>query len=156
MRTLNLSSYIAELNEDHIAKISGLSYLRNETLSVISPSRRISNSRSCTPGLIVMYVYVIRTLLSCADNTQMEELSKARESLVGAETSRTHLQERVDELSRQLQGNQEKLSVYERRPSSVSGVPQSATSDSIREHQFESEVAELRYVLLFNGCTRFT
>lgn len=103
-----------------------------------------------------MYVYVIRTLLSCADNTQMEELSKARESLVGAETSRTHLQERVDELSRQLQGNQEKLSVYERRPSSVSGVPQSATSDSIREHQFESEVAELRYVLLFNGCTRFT
>ena len=81
----------------------------------------------------------------------MEELSKARESLVGAETSRTHLQERVDELSRQLQGNQEKLSVYERRPSSVSGVPQSAC-DSVREHQFESEVAELRYALLLNVC----
>ena len=81
----------------------------------------------------------------------MEELSKARESLVGAETSRTHLQEHVDELSRQLQGNQEKLSVYERRPSSVSGVPQSAR-DSVREHQFESEVAELRYALFLNVC----
>lgn len=86
----------------------------------------------------------------------MEELSKARESLVGAETSRTHLQERVEELSRQLQGNQEKLSVYERRPSSVGGLPQSAANESAREHQFESEVAELRYVSFCNMYVRFT
>jgi nucleoprotein TPR len=74
---------------------------------------------------------------------QMEDLSKARESLVGAETSRMHLQARVEELSRHLQGNEEKLSVYERRSSTV-GVPQSADKDSSREQQFEAEVAELR------------
>lgn len=74
----------------------------------------------------------------------MQDLSKARESLVGAETSRNHLQERVEELSRHLQGNQEKLSVYERRPSSINGAPQTAGSDSSREQQLETEVAELR------------
>jgi nucleoprotein TPR len=74
----------------------------------------------------------------------MEDLSKTRESLVGAETSRTHLQERVDDLSRHLQGNEEKLSVYERRSSAVGGVNQSADKDSSREQQFEAEVAELR------------
>lgn len=76
----------------------------------------------------------------------MEDLSKARESLVGAETSRVHLQERVEELSRHLQGNEEKLSVYERRSSTVGGVHQSADRDASREHQFEAEVAELRCV----------
>jgi nucleoprotein TPR len=80
----------------------------------------------------------------------VEDLSKARESLVGAETSRTHLQERVDELSRHLQGNEEKLSVYERRSSVVGGAPQSANQDSSREQQFEAEVAELRCVCLQN------
>jgi nucleoprotein TPR len=74
----------------------------------------------------------------------MEDLSKARESLVGAETSRMHLQERVEELSRHLQGNEEKLSVYERRSSTVGGTSQSADKDSSREQQFEAEVAELR------------
>lgn len=77
----------------------------------------------------------------------MEDLSKARESLVRAETSRTHLQERVDEL-RHLQGNEEKLSVYERRSSVVSGAAQSTSQDSNREQQFEAEVAELRLVCL--------
>lgn len=80
----------------------------------------------------------------------MEDLSKARESLVRAETSGTHLQERVDELSRHLQGNEEKLSVYERRSSVVSGAVQSTNQDSSREQQFEAEVAELRSVCLLN------
>lgn len=74
----------------------------------------------------------------------MQDLSKTRESLVAAETSRTHLQQRVEELSRHLQGNEEKLSVYERRPSTVSGLPQSADKDTSHEQQFETEVAELR------------
>ncbi|KIM89473.1 hypothetical protein PILCRDRAFT_61094 [Piloderma croceum F 1598] len=81
------------------------------------------------------------------ERDSMEDLSKARESLVGAETSRMHLQERVDELSRHLQGNEEKLSVYERRSSTVGGVPQNADTDSSREQQFEAEVAELRSAL---------
>lgn len=82
----------------------------------------------------------------------MQDLSKTRESLVGAETSRAHLQERVEELSRHLQGNEEKLSVYERRSSTVAGLPQGIDKDSSREHQFEAEVAELRliYIDYFN------
>ena len=75
---------------------------------------------------------------------QMEDLSKARESLVGAETSRVHLQQRVEELSRRLQGNEEKLSVYERRSSAVSSLAQNVDKDSSQEQQFEAEVAELR------------
>ena len=80
----------------------------------------------------------------------MEDLSKARESLVGAETSRAHLQQRVEELSRHLQGNEEKLSVYERRSSTVVSLGQSAGGDSNREQQFEAEVAELRYAFWFS------
>ncbi|EGN98500.1 hypothetical protein SERLA73DRAFT_169454 [Serpula lacrymans var. lacrymans S7.3] len=77
----------------------------------------------------------------------VEELSKTRESLVGAETSRNHLQERVDELARQLQGNAEKLSVYERRPGSVNGPSQTLDQGIPREQQLEQEVAELRSAL---------
>lgn len=73
----------------------------------------------------------------------MEDLSKARESLVGAETSKAHLQQRVEELSRHLQGNEEKLSVYERRSSTVGTVSQGPDNLS-QEQQFEAEVAELR------------
>lgn len=76
----------------------------------------------------------------------MQDLSKTRESLVGAETSRAHLQDRVEELSRHLQGNEEKLSVYERRTSNVVGLPQAVDKDSSREQQFEAEVAELRWL----------
>ncbi|KAG2147462.1 uncharacterized protein EDB93DRAFT_1147386 [Suillus bovinus] len=75
-----------------------------------------------------------------------EQLSQVRESLVGAETSKVHLQERVDQLTRQLQGNEEKLAVYERRPSTGNGVPRSE-QDLPREQQLEQEVAELRSAL---------
>ncbi|KAG2144206.1 hypothetical protein DEU56DRAFT_790720 [Suillus clintonianus] len=75
-----------------------------------------------------------------------EQLSQARESLVGAETSKVHLQERVDQLTRQLQGNEEKLAVYERRPSVANGVAPTA-QDLPREQQLEQEVAELRSAL---------
>ena len=76
---------------------------------------------------------------------QSQELAKARESLVGAETSKKHLEERVDDLSRQLQGQHEKLAVYERRPG-VTGVAQPTSVDMNHEQQLEAEVAELRLV----------
>lgn len=76
---------------------------------------------------------------------QVEELGRTREALVGAETSRKHLDERVQELSRQLQGNEEKLAVYERRSATGSTTGPRSTDESLsREQQFEAEVAELR------------
>ncbi|KAJ7689165.1 hypothetical protein B0H17DRAFT_1012272 [Mycena rosella] len=76
-----------------------------------------------------------------------QEFSKTREALVGAETSKTHLEQRLEELARQLQGNDEKLAVYERRPSGVSGIAQHMDLDLNREQQLEAEVAELRSAL---------
>ena len=75
---------------------------------------------------------------------QTQELSKTREQLVAAETSKKHLEERVEQLSRQLQGNEEKLAVYERRASGVDSVATRIDEDLSREQQLESEVAELR------------
>ncbi len=76
---------------------------------------------------------------------QVEELAKARESLVKAETSRKHFEERCEELSRKLQGNEEKLAVYERRPSTNHGTVEPTATDGLsREQQLETEVAELR------------
>lgn len=74
----------------------------------------------------------------------MQELSKTRESLVGAETSKKHLEERVEELTKHLQGNEEKLAVYERRSSGIGGIAQTVDQDMSREQQLEAEVAELR------------
>ena len=66
---------------------------------------------------------------------------------MAAETSRKHLEERVEELTRQLHGNEEKLAVYERRATGVSGVAtQRQNEDMTREQQLEAEVADLRYV----------
>lgn len=79
---------------------------------------------------------------------QAEELSKTRESLIEAETSRKHLDEKVQDLTRQMHGNQEKLAVYERRPTSANGAGHRSVDESLsREQQLESEVAELRYAL---------
>ena len=67
--------------------------------------------------------------------------------------SKTHLEERVAELSRQLQGNEEKLAVYERRGSTsalANGDAQPGVSGAdhlSKEQQLEAEVAELRCVL---------
>lgn len=78
----------------------------------------------------------------------VEELGKTREALVGAETSRKHLEERVQELSRQVQGNQERLAVYERRSATGSTSGPRSTDESLtREQQLEAEVAELRAAL---------
>ena len=80
----------------------------------------------------------------------IESLSKAREGLVEAETSRKHLQERVDELVKHVQTSEEKLAVYERRTTTIatSGSTQSASAtEGTNEEQLRAEVAELRYVL---------
>lgn len=76
---------------------------------------------------------------------QTHDLGTTREQLVAAQTSQTHLQERVDDLSKQLQASHERLAVYERRPSAVNGAAALST-ELPREQQLESEVAELRYV----------
>lgn len=82
----------------------------------------------------------------------MQEFSKTRESLIEAQTSRKHLEEKVDDLTRQLKGNEEKLSVYERRPGSTGAtLPDQEAS---REQHLEAEVAELRYFISSN-CYRF-
>ena len=76
-------------------------------------------------------------------------MSKAREGLIEAETSRKHLQERVDELVKQVQTSEEKLAVYERRTTIVtaSGSTQSiSTTEGTNEEQLRAEVAELRCV----------
>ncbi|CAA7262954.1 unnamed protein product [Cyclocybe aegerita] len=77
-------------------------------------------------------------------NTQ--EFSKTRETLVELQTSKKHLEEKIDDLTRQLKGNEEKLAVYERRPG-TSGIAQSVDQDASREQQLETEVAELRAAL---------
>jgi nucleoprotein TPR len=78
---------------------------------------------------------------------QVQELAKTREALVGAETSNKHLDERIEELTRRLQGNQEKLAVYERRPGTT-GVAMQVDLELSHEQQLEAEVAELRSVSL--------
>ncbi|KAG9308011.1 TPR/MLP1/MLP2-like protein-domain-containing protein [Chiua virens] len=67
----------------------------------------------------------------------------SREALLGAETSKTHLQERVDDLARQLQGNAEKLAVYERRTVGTGATASVPDPDLSREQQLEQEVADL-------------
>ena len=59
-----------------------------------------------------------------------------------------HLQERVEQLTRKLRGNGEKLSVYECRMTGASGaVPVAEQLEDLpREQQLEQE-AELRLVL---------
>jgi nucleoprotein TPR len=51
------------------------------------------------------------------------------------------LEQRLEDLGKQLQGNQEKLAVYEQRPGMAAST---ATGDTGREQQLEAELAELR------------
>jgi nucleoprotein TPR len=79
--------------------------------------------------------------------TQMGDLQEARSSIVKAETTKTHVSQRLEELSHKLQGDAEKLAVYERRSLGVNGTSvthHTSTSGGSREEQLEAEVAELR------------
>jgi len=59
--------------------------------------------------------------------------------------TKKHLEEKVDDMKKRLQGNEEKLAVYERRTGSVV-IPQNTDESMSREQQLEAEVAELRCV----------
>ncbi|KAG1722508.1 TPR/MLP1/MLP2-like protein-domain-containing protein [Suillus lakei] len=87
----------------------------------------------------------LKDLQTCLDKTT-EQLSQARESLIGTETSKVHLQERVDQLTRQLQGNEEKPTMYKHRPSVANGAAPTE-QDLPREQQLKQEVVELRSAL---------
>ncbi|PPR07761.1 hypothetical protein CVT24_003711 [Panaeolus cyanescens] len=75
-----------------------------------------------------------------------EDFSTTRESLIEAQTSKKHLEDKVEDLTRQLKGNEEKLAVYERRPGTV-GNAEPVDQSASREEQLEAEVAELRSAL---------
>ncbi|KAI9449362.1 hypothetical protein BJY52DRAFT_1215953 [Lactarius psammicola] len=88
-----------------------------------------------------------KELRNTIDN-QARDLQEARSSLVKAETTKTHLEQRVEELSRKLQGDAEKLAVYERRSLGVNGAATHHVSaeGGSREDQL-AEVADLRSAL---------
>ncbi|KAL5512259.1 hypothetical protein ACEPAG_8346 [Sanghuangporus baumii] len=67
----------------------------------------------------------------------VENLPKARESLVEAETSRKHLREPVDELVKQVQMNEERIAILERR-TDTSRPP---TGEDGSEQELKVEVA---------------
>ena len=111
----------------------------------MSRSRRKLRSRICRLASKNRYVWDLALVRKQLTVYQIEELGKTCEALVGAETSRKYLDERVQELTRQLQGNEEKLAVYEKRPATGSTTrPRSTDESLIREQQLEAEVAELR------------
>ncbi|KAG1780540.1 hypothetical protein EV702DRAFT_1078352 [Suillus placidus] len=107
---------------------------------------QLSQERDAVRHVTLQKDIDLKDLQTRLDKTT-EQLSQARESLVGAETSKVHLQERVNQLTRQLQGNEEKLAVYERRPSVANGAAPATEQDLPREQQLEQEVAELRSAL---------
>lgn len=78
---------------------------------------------------------------------KVDDLSKTRESLVRAETTRTHLQERLNELEKQIQSAEEKLAVYERRPGG-SSLSANSSLETVADPQMQRELAELRFVFL--------
>jgi len=70
---------------------------------------------------------------------------------MAAEMTKKHLEEKFDDMRKRLQGNEEKLAVYERRSGSI--VVSQNTDESIsREQQLEAEVAELRCAFLLPCC----
>ncbi|KAH9169938.1 hypothetical protein EDB89DRAFT_1980725 [Lactarius sanguifluus] len=87
-----------------------------------------------------------KELRNTIDN-QARDLQETRSSLVKAETTKTYLEQRVEELSRKLQGDAEKLAVYERRSLGVNGAGSTHhvnVEGRSREDQLEAEVADLR------------
>ncbi|OCB92155.1 hypothetical protein A7U60_g491 [Sanghuangporus baumii] len=88
---------------------------------------------------------------------EVENTSRARESLVKAETNWKHLQERVDELVKQAQTNEEKIAVRERRTSSATLTNGDTScplaSEDCTEQELKAEVAELQYFCMHWSLT---
>lgn len=100
--------------------------------------RRLSKSVStawCVPLLSIskrQSGYVLKHRIA-----QTAEHGTTREKLVAAETSQSHLEERVRDLSLQVEAKEEKLALYEGR---------NAAEDASRspEEQLQATVSELR------------
>ncbi|KAH9948873.1 hypothetical protein B0H21DRAFT_731535 [Amylocystis lapponica] len=122
---------------------SQIQMLENQTQDLRT---QLGSERESLRHLTLQKDIQVKELQTRIDKTA-EEFAKTRESLVAAETSKTHLEERVDHLTKQLQGNEEKLAVYERRSSGVNGIAHRMDEDMPREQQLEAEVAELRSAL---------
>ncbi len=73
----------------------------------------------------------------------MNDLFRSKEAQSVAETSQAHLQTRVDDLLRQLQGASSKLSIYERHTETESTVGLDGQNVP-EEQQLRVEVADLR------------
>ncbi|KAH9018593.1 hypothetical protein EDB85DRAFT_603993 [Lactarius pseudohatsudake] len=90
-----------------------------------------------------------KELRNTIDN-QARDLQETRSSLVKAETTKTYLEQRVEELSRKLQGDAEKLAVHERRSLRVNAAGAThhvSVEGRSHEDQLEAEVADLRAAL---------
>ncbi|KAI0081625.1 hypothetical protein K474DRAFT_1635534 [Panus rudis PR-1116 ss-1] len=107
---------------------------------------QLSQERENNRYLTLQKDLELKDLRTRLDKTT-QEYSEAREALARAETSKKHLEQQVEQLSRQLQGNEEKLAVYERRASGANNVTPRTDQDLSREQQLEAEVAELRSAL---------
>ncbi|TFK52180.1 hypothetical protein OE88DRAFT_1367940 [Heliocybe sulcata] len=107
---------------------------------------QLSHERENVRHLSLQKDVELKDLQTRLDKT-LQDLSKTRESLVAAETSNKHHQERLDDFTRQLRGNEEKLAVYERRSAPVNGVAARTDEGMSREQQLEAEVADLRSAL---------
>ncbi|KAG9002479.1 hypothetical protein FRB94_003839 [Tulasnella sp. JGI-2019a] len=108
--------------------------LRNQLSKELDRSRHLSMQREAE-------VRELHTKIEMATR----EVSTTREQLIVAQTNEKHLTARVEDLVRTLEGLNEKLGVYERRPSTVNGAGGSRDISSAEELQ--KEVAELRSAL---------
>ncbi|CAL1712475.1 unnamed protein product [Somion occarium] len=107
---------------------------------------QLSQERDAIRHLALQKDLELKELRTRLDKTT-QAYSETREALARAETSKKHLEEQVEQLSRQLQGNEEKLAVYERRATGAADVTQPTDQGLSREQQLEAEVAELRSAL---------
>ncbi|KAI0260660.1 hypothetical protein BC834DRAFT_925773 [Gloeopeniophorella convolvens] len=80
-------------------------------------------------------------------DAQNRDLQDARTALAKADAAKAHLEQRADELARKLQGDAERLAVYERRTSVASASAGAGTGAGGTPAQLEAEVADLRAAL---------
>ncbi|KAK7028127.1 Protein mlp1 [Paramarasmius palmivorus] len=102
-----------------------------------------AGKRICSTSLSSKGHRVAKELQNRLDKSS-QDLSSTRESLIIAETTKTHQEEKIRDLTKQLQGNEEKLAVYERRSGAPSVTSSTSNQDMTKEQQLEAEVAELR------------
>ena len=104
--------------------------------------------KTCETRSTVRYVKSISDKGYNCNPEKARDLQEARMSLVKAETSKTHLEQRVEELSRRLQGDTERLAVYERRSLAVNGATRHIGAEGgSQEQQLDADVADLRSVI---------